>query len=201
MKKKQLGLLISGVLMCGLMLGCNNKQTTAGNGNETTTAGAVYNIVEYQSENDGPYALLDDGRYLVHGERAFKYKLWVTQKTADGAITSSWVVLSDKPEVTYDEIEKQETSSLLTTLDEAEFVVAGFYHARIECTVDNMGRFIYNGKAYKDVMELTATDKDTSKKTVYSVLTNDTNITLSDIVLESGHDIDKFVVVDKNEIE
>lgn len=196
MRKKHLHLLLGGVLICTAVLGCGNKESnTFTDSNPSTTTNE---IVEYQSIEDCVFTYMTDGTYN-YDNYTFKYKLWIVSKNKDGKPIGSYVALSNKPEVTDDEIERLMIDSQLHAIDEIGYVVPGIYAARTDINIDENGRFIYNNKKYKDIMEISVTDKETGNKTLYSILTNDTKISYVDLIPENNVNTDKFVIIDKQD--
>ncbi len=196
MKKKRFCLLLYITILCVLMLGCGNKDNNQETTNNESTN--TNEIVEYQSIENCVFAYMTDGTYN-YDNYTFKYKLWIVSKNKDGKPIGSYVALSNKPEVTDDEIERLMIDSQLHTIDEIGYVVPGIYAARTDINIDENGRFIYNNKKYKDIMEISVTDKETGNKTLYSILTNDTKISYVDLIPENNVNTDKFVIIDKQD--
>ncbi len=192
MNKKSCKAIIGAVMtcaMCAMMIGCGNREAGTGGGNQSTESQCVQESKTYDEDClDSPN---EDGLYVWNG-MTFKYKLWIT----DGG--GSFVVVSNRKDVTAKDVEKQQTSSALVP-DDTSFYASKILVTTKTCEVDKDGKFLYDGKAYKKVIEFTE-KTDSSEEYVHTVLTNDEDITLDDVLKAGSGDNDRFVVIQKTKL-
>ncbi|MBQ4282748.1 MAG: hypothetical protein IJB96_02335 [Lachnospira sp.] len=177
--KRKLSILLLITLMCALMLGCNSTGMNSVDNNESTEA--------VTKGRNTTYTINDDGTYTCLGKN-FKYKLWL-ENVGDSI---GYIVLSNKPDVTKEDIDKLMTSSTLN--QEPEYICIG-YDLGVKYTVNADGTYTYDGKTYKYKRELVSkggTDIDIS-----TVLTNNIDITYEDVAAGIGSA--DYVVIEEYE--
>lgn len=96
----------------------------------------------------------DSGAYrFVDREQTYKYKFFVPHISSDSTYSSMSLVLSNKPNVTYAELEKLLTSSNIDTINSMGFVEVCQFLVYADCTVDDHGRYAYQGNTYNYIYQ------------------------------------------------
>lgn len=189
-------ILVLGVI-CLILVGCSGREAgevSGSFGDAESLSSSEYYVswldggTQYKVTEGKEYVKNEDGTYTLFG-RTFIYMLEVESEVTDLGDTFSYVLLSNKSDVTYEEICNAQLG--MNFDKEPEWVRIGWKKGGY--TKNDDGTYTYHNNNYKYKKIITGKEQDSNMQSSYTILTNDENITYKEIA--DSEDEKKFVAI------